>query len=94
MLAVCRALMSKPRLLLLDEPSLGLAPRTAEEVFEAVGRLQVETGLSMLIVEQTASLALGLADTAVVLETGRTVLSGPAAEMAGRDEIRQAYLGS
>ncbi len=94
MLAVCRALMSKPRLLLLDEPSLGLAPRTAEEVFEAVGRLQAETGLSMLIVEQTASLALGLADTAVVLETGRTVLSGPAAEMAGRDEIRQAYLGS
>jgi branched-chain amino acid transport system ATP-binding protein len=94
MLAVCRALMSRPRLLLLDEPSLGLAPRTAEEVFEAVGRLQSETGLSMLIVEQTASLALGLADTAVVLETGRTVLSGPAAEMAGRDEIRQAYLGS
>jgi branched-chain amino acid transport system ATP-binding protein len=94
MLAVCRALMSRPRLLLLDEPSLGLAPRTAEEVFEAVGRLQAETGLSMLIVEQTASLALGLADTAVVLETGRTVLSGPAAEMAGRDEIRQAYLGS
>jgi branched-chain amino acid transport system ATP-binding protein len=94
MLAVCRALMSKPRLLLLDEPSLGLAPRTAEEVFEAIGNLQAETGLSMLIVEQTASLALGLADTAVVLETGRTVLSGPAAEMAGRDEIRQAYLGS
>jgi branched-chain amino acid transport system ATP-binding protein len=94
MLAVCRALMSKPRLLLLDEPSLGLAPRTAEEVFDAIGRLQNETGLSMLIVEQTASLALGLADTAVVLETGRTVLSGPAAEMAGRDEIRQAYLGS
>jgi branched-chain amino acid transport system ATP-binding protein len=94
MLAVCRALMSKPRLLLLDEPSLGLAPRTAEEVFEAIGRLQTETGLSMLIVEQTASLALQLADTAVVLETGRTVLSGPAAEMAGRDEIRQAYLGS
>jgi branched-chain amino acid transport system ATP-binding protein len=94
MLAVCRALMSKPSLLLLDEPSLGLAPRTAEEVFEAIGRLQTETGLSMLIVEQTASLALQLADTAVVLETGRTVLSGPAAEMAGRDEIRQAYLGS
>jgi branched-chain amino acid transport system ATP-binding protein len=94
MLAVCRALMSKPRLLLLDEPSLGLAPRTAEEVFEAIARLQTETGLSMLIVEQTASLALQLADTAVVLETGRTVLSGPAAEMAGRDEIRQAYLGS
>ncbi|RBY82435.1 ABC transporter ATP-binding protein [Geodermatophilus sp. TF02-6] len=93
MLAVCRALMSRPRLLLLDEPSLGLAPRTAEEVFEAIGRLQKETGLSMLVVEQTAALALALADTAVVLEIGRTVLTGPAEEMAGRDEVRRAYLG-
>jgi branched-chain amino acid transport system ATP-binding protein len=94
MLAVSRALMSQPRLLLLDEPSLGLAPRTAEEVFEAIGRLQKESGLSMLVVEQTAALALALADTAVVLEIGRTVLSGPAAEMAGRDEVRRAYLGN
>jgi branched-chain amino acid transport system ATP-binding protein len=93
MLAISRALMSRPQLLLLDEPSLGLAPRTAEDVFATIGRLQRETGLSMLLVEQTAALALALADHAVVLETGRTVLAGPADELAGRDEVRRAYLG-
>jgi branched-chain amino acid transport system ATP-binding protein len=94
MLAVCRGLMSRPRLLLLDEPSLGLAPRTAEEVYEAIDRLRRETRLSMLVVEQNAALALSVADTAVVLETGRSVLTGPAAELAGHDEIRRAYLGT
>jgi branched-chain amino acid transport system ATP-binding protein len=94
MLAVGRALMSRPRLLLLDEPSLGLAPRTAEDVYATIGRLQRETTLSMLVVEQTAALALALADTAVVIEAGRVALAGPAAELANRDEVRQAYLGN
>jgi branched-chain amino acid transport system ATP-binding protein len=65
----------------------------AEEVFDTIGRLQRETTLSMLVVEQTAALALALADTAVVMETGRIALAGPAAELADRDEVRRAYLG-
>jgi branched-chain amino acid transport system ATP-binding protein len=93
MLAIARAVMSKPRLLLLDEASLGLAPGTAKTVYEAIGRLRKESGLAMLVVEQNANLAFTLVDTATVLETGRSVLSGSTAELRGMDEIRRAYLG-
>jgi branched-chain amino acid transport system ATP-binding protein len=93
MLAVARAIMSKPRLLLLDEASLGLAPSTARNVYEAIRRLRVESGIAMVVVEQNANLAFTLVDSATVLETGRNVLTGTAAELKGMDEIRRAYLG-
>ncbi len=92
-LAVGRALMGRPRLLLLDEPSLGLAPRITRELFGALGVLRDEWGLSMLVVEQNAVLAMEIADHAVVLQAGRVVLDGPASEVAGHDEVRRAYLG-
>jgi branched-chain amino acid transport system ATP-binding protein len=93
MLAVARAIMSKPRLLLLDEASLGLAPSTAKNVYAAVRRLRVESGIAMVVVEQNANLAFTLVDSATVLETGRNVLTGSSAELRGMDEIRRAYLG-
>ncbi|MCP2635654.1 ABC transporter ATP-binding protein [Microbacterium sp. HD4P20] len=93
MLAVARAIMAKPRLMMLDEASLGLAPSTARSVYDAIGRLRRESGIAMLVVEQNANLALSLVDTATVLETGRSVLSGTSAELRGMDEIRRAYLG-
>ena len=93
MLAIARAVMSKPRLLLLDEASLGLAPVTAKTVYEAIGRLRTDAGLSMLVVEQNANLAFTLVESATVLETGRSVLTGSTAELRGMDEIRRAYLG-
>ena len=93
MLAVARAVMAKPRLLLLDEASLGLAPSTAKNVYEAIRRLRRESGIAMLVVEQNANLAFTLVDTATVLETGRNVLTGTSAELKGMDEIRRAYLG-
>ncbi|GHG49358.1 ABC transporter ATP-binding protein [Sinomonas cellulolyticus] len=93
MLAVGRAFMAKPSLLLLDEASLGLAPGTAKTVYEAIRRLRVESGIAMLVVEQNANLAFTLVDTATVLETGRNVLTGTSAELKGMDEIRRAYLG-
>ena len=93
MLAVARAIMSKPRLLLLDEASLGLAPSTAKNVYDAIRRLRVESGIAMLVVEQNANLAFTLVDSAVVLETGRIALTGSSAELRGMDEIRRAYLG-
>jgi branched-chain amino acid transport system ATP-binding protein len=93
MLAVARAFMAKPKLLLLDEASLGLAPSTAKSVYEAIGRLRRESGIAMLVVEQNATLAFTLVDTATILETGRSVLSGPSDELKGMDEIRRAYLG-
>ncbi|MCW2683555.1 MAG: transporter ATP-binding protein [Blastococcus sp.] len=93
MLAVARAIMSKPRLLLLDEASLGLAPSTAKNVYDAVRRLRVESGIAMVVVEQNANLAFTLVDSATVLETGRNVLTGSSAELRGMDEIRRAYLG-
>lgn len=93
MLAVARAFMAKPRLLMLDEASLGLAPSTAKSVYEAIGRLRRDSGIAMLVVEQNANLAFSLVDSATVLETGRSVLEGPTAELRGMDEIRRAYLG-
>jgi branched-chain amino acid transport system ATP-binding protein len=93
MLAVARALMLRPRLLLLDEPSLGLAPLVVREIFRIVSAVNREERVSVLLVEQNASLALELADHAYLLETGRVVMSGPA-EVLGRDEaVRRAYLG-
>jgi len=93
MLAVGRAIMSRPRLLLLDEASLGLAPSTAKNVYDAIRRLRVESGIAMVVVEQNANLAFTLVDSATVLETGRNVLTGTSAELKGMDEIRRAYLG-
>ncbi|MFE1599468.1 ABC transporter ATP-binding protein [Methylobacterium sp. ID0610] len=92
MLAIGRALMARPKLLLLDEPSLGLAPRLAEEVYERVGRIRA-SGLTILVVEQNTVLALAVADRGYVLETGRVVLSGPAADLRSDARVREAYLG-
>jgi branched-chain amino acid transport system ATP-binding protein len=93
MLAVGRALMLRPRLLLLDEPSFGLAPLIVEELFEILRRINRDTGVAMLIVEQNAALALELAEHAYLLETGRIVMDGPAAALAADEGVRRAYLG-
>jgi len=93
MLAVARALMSRPRLLLLDEPSLGLAPLVTREIFRIVRTINKEEGVSVLLVEQNASMALGLADHAYLLETGRVVMSGPSADLQRDDSVRRSYLG-
>jgi branched-chain amino acid transport system ATP-binding protein len=93
MLAVARAIMSKPRVLLLDEASLGLAPSTAKNVYDAIRRLRIDSDIAMVVVEQNANLAFSLVDSATVLETGRNVLTGTTAELKGMDEIRRAYLG-
>jgi len=93
MLAVARALMSRPRLLLLDEPSLGLAPLVVREIFRIVRAINQEQGVSVLLVEQNASIALDLADHAYLLETGRVVMSGRADELKKDDAVRRSYLG-
>jgi len=93
MLAVARALMSRPRLLLLDEPSLGLAPLVTREIFRIVRAINKDEGVSVLLVEQNASIALELADHAYLLETGRVVMSGPSADLQRDDSIRRSYLG-
>jgi branched-chain amino acid transport system ATP-binding protein len=93
MLAVGRALMLHPRLMLLDEPSFGLAPLIVEELFEILRRLNRELGVAMLIVEQNTALALDLAEYAYLLETGRIVLNGPAAAIGADEGVRRAYLG-
>jgi branched-chain amino acid transport system ATP-binding protein len=93
MLAVARALMSGPRLLLLDEPSLGLSPLVTREIFRIVRTINRESGVSVLLVEQNASIALDLADHAYLIETGRVVLSGPAGDLRKDENIRRAYLG-
>jgi branched-chain amino acid transport system ATP-binding protein len=93
MLAIGRALMSKPRLLLLDEPSLGLAPLVAKLIFGAIRRLNTETGLTVLLVEQNAFQALRLAHRGYVLVNGRITMEGSGAALLARPEIREAYLG-
>jgi branched-chain amino acid transport system ATP-binding protein len=93
MLAVGRALMLRPRLLLLDEPSFGLAPLIVEELFEILRRVNADTGVAMLIVEQNAALALELAEHAYLLETGHIVMDAPAAVVGADEAIRRAYLG-
>jgi branched-chain amino acid transport system ATP-binding protein len=93
MLAIGRALMSRPRLLLLDEPSFGLAPLIVQDIFSIMRRINKEEKVSILLVEQNAELALDLADSAYLIETGRIVLSGSADEIRGNDAVRRVYLG-
>jgi branched-chain amino acid transport system ATP-binding protein len=93
MLAISRALMLSPRLMLLDEPSFGLAPLIVQEIFRIMRRINSEAKVSMLLVEQNAALALDLADHAYVLETGRVVMSGKAADIKNDEAIRKSYLG-
>ena len=93
MLAISRALMLGPRLMLLDEPSFGLAPLIVQEIFRIMRRINGEAKVSMLLVEQNAALALDLADHAYVLETGRVVMSGKAADIKNDEAIRKSYLG-
>ena len=92
MLAMGRALMSRPRLLMLDEPSMGLSPIVMRTIFDTVGELK-STGTTILLVEQNAQAALSLADAAHVIETGRIVLSGSGADLLGNPEVKKAYLG-
>jgi branched-chain amino acid transport system ATP-binding protein len=93
MLAIGRALMSRPNLLMLDEPSLGLAPIVIEQVFDRIVELNQRTGLGVLLVEQNSAMALEIASRAFVLETGTITLSGPSAILADDPRIREAYLG-
>jgi branched-chain amino acid transport system ATP-binding protein len=93
MLAIGRALVGRPKLLLLDEPSMGLAPLVVERIFEALARLNKE-GLTMLMVEQSAEMALSLAHRGVVLQTGRVVVSGLAEELREDDRVQASYLGT
>ena len=93
MLAISRALMLRPKLLLLDEPSFGLAPLIVQEIFEIMRNINKTNGVSMLLVEQNASLALNLADHAYLLETGNVVLSGPAEDIRADESVRRTYLG-
>lgn len=92
MLAIGRALLAAPKLLLLDEPSLGLAPKMVEAIFDVILRLKGH-GVTILLIEQNAAMALELADRAYVLEHGRIAISGTGAELAGNDEVRRVYLG-
>jgi branched-chain amino acid transport system ATP-binding protein len=92
MVAMGRALMAHPRLLLMDEPSMGLAPILVERSFEIIQQVH-ESGVAMLIVEQNANMALSIADRGYVLSTGRCVLSGPAKELLAHEDLRKAYLG-
>jgi branched-chain amino acid transport system ATP-binding protein len=93
MLAIARAMMLRPRLLLLDEPSLGLAPLVTRELFDRLGELNRQDGLTLLVVEQNANLALAIGSRGYVLETGRIITEGSADALAANDDVRKAYLG-
>jgi branched-chain amino acid transport system ATP-binding protein len=93
MVAIGRALMTGPRLMLLDEPSMGLAPRVVHEIFEIIRRLNSEDGVTFLVSEQNANIALRYVDSAHVLENGRVVVSGTAADLSAREDIKDIYLG-
>jgi branched-chain amino acid transport system ATP-binding protein len=93
MLALGRALMARPRLFLLDEPSLGLAPLVVKEIFEALGKLNRDDGMAVLVVEQNANIALDSAARAYVLEVGRVVVEGPSEELRANESVRRSYLG-
>ena len=93
MVAIGRALMAEPRLLAIDELSLGLAPLLVQQLAEFLLTLNDEHGVAILLVDQSASLAFSLCERAYVLETGRVVIEGPSRELAGRSEVRSAYLG-
>jgi branched-chain amino acid transport system ATP-binding protein len=93
MLAVARALMLRPRLMLLDEPSFGLAPLVVRDLFKILGKINRDDKVTILVVEQNAQLALELADQAHVIETGRIVMSGAAKEIADNEDVRRSYLG-
>ncbi len=93
MLAISRALMLRPRLLLLDEPSFGLAPLVVQDIFRIMRRINEADGVSMLLVEQNANLALDLADQVYLLETGNVVISGPSAVIRNDEAVRRSYLG-
>jgi branched-chain amino acid transport system ATP-binding protein len=93
MLALARAFLSRPRLLMLDEPSLGLAPLVTREVFRVVSELNQKEGTAVLVVEQNAAIALGAAQRAYVLETGRVAIEGNADDLKANDAVRTAYLG-
>ena len=92
MLAIGRALMAKPKLLLLDEPSMGLAPKIVEQIFENIQAIN-RSGVTVLLVEQNAAMALAISHRGYVLETGEVILDGRSSDLAGNDLVRQAYLG-
>ncbi|WP_423212403.1 ABC transporter ATP-binding protein [Paracoccus yeei] len=93
MLAIGRALLTRPRLVLLDEPSMGLAPKIVQEIFQIIARLNCDKGIAFLLAEQNATLSLAHARRAYVLDTGRVALEGPAADVAARDDLHRIYLG-
>jgi branched-chain amino acid transport system ATP-binding protein len=93
MLAVGRGLMAGPRLLMLDEPSLGLAPKLVQQIFDLVQQIKEELGVTVLLVEQNVRHSCEISDRAFVMENGKVVLHGPGAEMLENDHVREAYLG-
>ena len=93
MLAIARALMQKPTLLLLDEPSLGLAPKLVEVIFETIQQINQDSGTTIFLVEQNANMALGISDIGYVMETGKIVLTDKSAVLLESEQVKKAYLG-
>ena len=94
MLAIGRAIMSRPQILILDEPSMGLSPLLVKEIFEIIKELKKNNGTTVLLVEQNAKMALGISDRAYVLETGKIIKTGLAKDLLNDDIVRKAYLGA